>query len=79
MKAVGETESLGDGAGSGYPTLTGYAGSDWLKRFLRTPGHADFYGDNNVMLAFDTLRLSDDELDLLVKWMTGDYYHTQKK
>ena len=50
-----------------------------MKRFLRTPGHADFYGDNNVMPAFDTLRLSDDELDLLVKWMTGDYYHTQTK
>lgn len=79
MKAIGETESLGDGAGPGYPTLTGYAGREWLKQFLRTPGHADFYGDNNVMLAFDTLRLSDEELDLLVKWMTGDYYHTVKK
>ena len=79
MKALGETESLGDGAGLGYPTLTGYAGHDWLKRFLRTPGHADFYGDNNVMLAFDTLRLSEEELELLVKWMTGDYYHTGKK
>lgn len=79
MKPVGETDSLGDGAGSGYPTLTGYAGSNWLKLFLRAPGHADFYGDNNIMLAFDTLRLSDVELDLLVNWMTGDYYRTEKE
>ena len=74
MKPIGEAESLGDGAGPGYPSLTGYAGRDWLKSFLRTPGHADFYGDNNIMLAFDVQRLSDDELDLLVNWMTGEYY-----
>ena len=78
MIASNGPESLGDGAGPGYPTLTGYAGHDWLKRFLRTPGHADFYGDNNVMLAFDTLRLSEEELDLLVKWLTGDYYRAEK-
>lgn len=77
MKALGETESLGDGAGPGYPTLTGYAGRDWLKAFLRAPGHADFYGDNNLMLAFDAQRLSDEELDLLVNWMTGDYYRAE--
>ncbi|MEK6258876.1 MAG: cytochrome b N-terminal domain-containing protein [Planctomycetota bacterium] len=73
MKLAGDTESLGDGAGPGYPTLTGYAGQNWLMSFLRAPGHADFYGDNNIMLDFDTSRLSDEELILLVKWMTGDY------
>ncbi len=78
MKALGDTESLGDGAGSGYPTLTGYAGRDWLKRFLRSPGHPDFYGDNNVMVAFDEPRLSENELDLLVNWMIGDYYRSKK-
>jgi ubiquinol-cytochrome c reductase cytochrome b subunit len=78
MKAIGDSESLGDGAGPGYPTLTGYASADWLKRFLRQPGHADFYGDNNTMLAFDSLRLSDEELDLLVNWMTGNYYRAEK-
>jgi ubiquinol-cytochrome c reductase cytochrome b subunit len=79
MKPVGETESLGDGAGAGYPTLTGYAGRDWLKSFLRAPGHADFYGDNNIMLAFDSQRLSDEDLDLLVNWMTGNYYRAEQE
>ena len=78
MKASGDTGALGDGAGPGYPTLTGYAGRDWLKSFLRAPGHADFYGDNNIMLAFDSQRLSDEELDLLVNWMTGDYYRAEQ-
>lgn len=79
MKPIGATESLGDGAGPGYPTLTGYAGRAWLKSLLRTPGHADFYGDNNIMLAFDSQRLSDEDLDLLVNWMTGNYYRTEKE
>jgi ubiquinol-cytochrome c reductase cytochrome b subunit len=74
MQAAGDTQSLGDGAGPGYPKLTGYAGREWMKSFLRDPGHADFYGENNLMLAFDAKRLSDDELDLLVNWMTGQYY-----
>ena len=78
MKPSDGSESLGDGAGPGYPTLTGYAGRDWLKSFLRAPGHADFYGDNNIMLAFDSQRLSDEELDLLVHWMTGDYYRAEQ-
>lgn len=77
MVAVGETESLGDGAGAGYPKLTGYAGREWLTAFLRDPGHADFYGDKNVMLAFDDKRMSERELDLLVRWMTGDYYRPE--
>lgn len=74
MKVAGESAPLSEGAGAGYPTLTGYAGRDWLKAFLRNPGHADFYGDKNTMMVFDDKRLSEKELDLLVNWMTGDYY-----
>lgn len=74
MKAVGDTEALSEGAGAGYPKLTGYGSYDWLKAFLRNPAHGDFYGDKNTMLVFDEKRLSDKELDLLVKWMVGDYY-----
>lgn len=74
MTAIGETESLSDGAGDGYPKLTGYAGRDWLKEFLRAPGHADFYGDKNAMIEFNDKRMSERELDLLVDWMTGNYY-----
>lgn len=74
MKIAGESATLSDGAGAGYPTLTGYAGRDWLKAFLRDPAHANFYGDKNAMMIFDEKRLPEKELDLLVNWMTGDYY-----
>jgi ubiquinol-cytochrome c reductase cytochrome b subunit len=74
IKPLAETELLGNASG---PTLTGYAGRDWLKSFLRKPGHADFYGENNIMPEFDVGRLPDDELDLLVRWMTGDYYRDE--
>jgi ubiquinol-cytochrome c reductase cytochrome b subunit len=79
MKAAGDAESLSEGSGAGYPTLTGYAGRDWLKSFLRDPGHADFYGDKNTMMVFDEKRLSEKELDLLVDWMVGNYYRQPAK
>jgi ubiquinol-cytochrome c reductase cytochrome b subunit len=74
MKVAGESAPLSEGAGAGYPTLTGYGGRDWLKAFLRNPAHADFYGDKNTMMVFDDKRLSEKELDLLVNWMVGEYY-----
>lgn len=74
IKVVGEQTALSEGAGPGHPTLTGYAGEAWLKAFLRDPAHADFYGEENTMMIFDQKRLPDKELDLLVKWMVGDYY-----
>jgi ubiquinol-cytochrome c reductase cytochrome b subunit len=66
-----EKNSLGtEGAA---PVLTGYGGADWLKRFISDPGLPANYGKHNHMPAFKT-RLSDRELDLLVRWMSGDYY-----
>ena len=73
MKVAGETESLSDGAGGGYPKLTGYGGREWLKAFLRAPGHSDFYGEKNTMMEFTEKRMSEREIDLLVDWMTGNY------
>jgi len=78
MKVDGDAESLSDGAGAGYPTLTGYAGRKWLKLFLRNPAHADFYGEKNTMMIFDEKRMSEKELDLLVNWMTGEYYRASQ-
>lgn len=73
MKPVGETVMLGS-TGTGAPTLTGYAGKDWLTAFLKNPGHEDFYTkDKNVMPAFESI-LSEKELGLLADWMVGDYY-----
>jgi ubiquinol-cytochrome c reductase cytochrome b subunit len=73
-----EGELLSTSADAGYPSLTGYAGRRWLKAFIRNPGHADFYGPNNAMIAFDEKRLSEEELDLLVNWMIGDYYRGER-
>ena len=69
LKPRGEETVLGERTA---PTLTGYAGSDWLREFLKNPGHAQFYGEYNAMPAFGD-RLSEKELDLLVRWMVGDY------
>ena len=70
LKPRGEEAVVGE-VGTA-PTLTGYAGSDWLREFLKNPGHSQFYGDHNAMPAFGD-RLSEKELDLLVRWMVGDF------
>lgn len=57
----------------GYPNLTGYASQQWLKSFIRRPGADHNYGVKNRMPAFAD-KMTDRELDLLVRWMTGDYY-----
>ncbi len=77
MKLAGAAEALSENSGSGVPTLTGYGGQDWLLRFIQNPAHADFYGDNNQMPAFES-KLSPQQLDLLVRWMTGDYLPTKQ-
>ncbi len=70
LHPIGEDMLLGEiGAG---PTLTNYGGERWLREFLTNPGHEKYYGSNNAMPAFGG-RLLDKELDLLVRWMVGDY------
>ncbi len=69
LKPVGEQTVLGKGGTA--PTLTGYASAEWLKAFLQNPGHVQFYGEHNAMPAFAE-RLSEKELDLLVRWMVGE-------
>ncbi len=70
LQPIGEEKLLGEvGAG---PTLTSYGGERWLHEFLSNPGHEKFYGSNNTMPAFGE-RLTEKELDLLVRWMVGDY------
>lgn len=50
------------------PDLTGYGSANWLREFIRNPGHKQFYGENNAMLPFES-RLSETELNMLVEWM----------
>ena len=60
----------------GIPELNGYASYDWLKAFIDNPGSEQFYGENNCMPAFAD-KLSSSDMDLLVRWMTGDHAATQ--
>jgi ubiquinol-cytochrome c reductase cytochrome b subunit len=76
MKVRGEAEAVNENSGSGVPTLTGYASKEWLTAFLKNPGHADFYGDNNIMPGFEST-MTDKELGMLVDWMVGDYYRSE--
>ena len=64
-----EKEFDPDSMGEGYPTLSGYMSKAWLKAFIRNP--EGFYGDSNRMPAYTDM--PEKELDLLVRWMLGDY------
>lgn len=56
------------------PVLTGYAGQDWLKKFIADPqSHYAGESGNNAMPGFKD-QLSPKDLDMLVKYLTGDYY-----
>jgi ubiquinol-cytochrome c reductase cytochrome b subunit len=56
------------------PVLTGYAGQDWLKKFIADPQvHYAGESGNNAMPGFKD-QLSPKDLDMLVKYLTGDYY-----
>lgn len=76
MHAVGEETAVSENQGVGAPTLTGYGGRKWLIDFLKNPGHADFYGENNAMPGFER-SMSQPEIELLVDWMLGDYYRPE--
>lgn len=69
MKA-GDPEDEGGGAA---PDLNGYGSEQWLSQFIRNPGAEEFYGDKNVMPAFEESKISNHELNLLVKWMRGEW------
>ena len=62
----------------GYPDLTGYASQNWLKEFIGNPGHALHYGPKNQMPAYGG-QFSPHQFNMLVRWMTGDYYKPKKE
>ena len=64
----------GDGDGS-YPDIAEYLSEAWLKAFIRNPGSDQFYSDRNHMPAYAD-KMTDEELDLLVKWLRSDYHET---
>ncbi len=67
-------------ASANFPILTGYAGKEWLKQFISDPQAHYAGGDsgNNVMPGFKD-QLTAKELDLLVRFLTGDYYQSELK
>jgi ubiquinol-cytochrome c reductase cytochrome b subunit len=67
MHALGDDEPLSEDL---YPILTGYGGREWLTAMISDP--EAHYG-NNAMPAFAD-QLSERELEMLVRWMTGEYY-----
>lgn len=62
-----------DSKANGYPTMAKYGSATWLKDFIRNPGAARHYGARNQMTASTPQKLSDTDLDLLVRWMTNDF------
>ncbi|MFT5322539.1 MAG: ubiquinol-cytochrome c reductase cytochrome b subunit [Planctomycetaceae bacterium] len=63
------------GEGFGYPDLAEYGSAKWLNAFISDPGSDQFYGAKNHMPAYAD-KMNAKDLDLLVQWMTGDYYET---
>lgn len=72
-----EFVALSEDDADGYPTMAKYASAEWLSDFIRNPGAARHYGAKNQMPAYDAAKLSDEELDLLVRWMTHNHLPTQ--
>ncbi len=62
-----------DSKANGYPTMAKYGSATWLKDFIRNPGAARHYGARNQMTASTPQKLSDTDLDLLIRWMTNDF------
>ena len=67
---------ISDDAAEDYPNLSGYGSAAWLRSFLSNPGAGQHYAGKNRMPAF-AKRMTAAEMDLLVRWMTGDYAETQ--
>lgn len=70
---IGTDFTPSDDDADGYPTLAKYGSAAWLKDFIRHPDAERHYGAKNQMPASTPEKLSDTDLDLLVRWMTGDY------
>lgn len=60
----------------GYPDLAKYGSAAWLKDFISNPGSEQHYAGKNRMPAYAD-KMTRKELDLLVRWMVGDYYPTK--
>jgi mono/diheme cytochrome c family protein len=70
LMARGDADPLSD---SGYgPNLTGYGGRTFLDAIIRDP--ASQYTNANAMPAFGS-QLSDRKIEMLARWLSGEYHH----
>lgn len=69
--------AMPDDEADGYPSMAKYASEAWLKDFIRNPGAARHYGEKNQMPAYPASQITDEDLDLLVRWMTANHYPTE--
>ncbi len=60
----------------GYPDIAEYGSAKWLKAFIRHPESTQFYGTKNQMPSFAN-KMSEQEMDMLVAWLTGNYFPTE--
>ena len=58
------------------PDITRIYSANWLRDFLSHPARSQHYGAKNRMPEFAS-RLSQQDLDLLVRWMVKDYFPTK--
>ncbi|WP_166829886.1 cytochrome b [Thalassoroseus pseudoceratinae] len=70
-------QTLDEADSYGYPSLHKYGSVEWLKDFITNPGSGNHYGDSNQMPAYTPDRLSPHDLDMLTRWMVGDYDETE--
>ena len=63
------------GAVTPAPELTGYASEEWLRQFLLNPGAKENYGERNCMPSYRD-RVSEKDLDILLRWMRHRWYET---
>ena len=71
---IGEEFIVGAENG-GIPELNQYGSAAWLAEFIRHPESEQFYGERNVMVSYAE-KLTAHELDMLSRWLAGDYSPT---
>lgn len=72
-----EFELVSKDDSDGYPSLAKYGSAAWLKDFIRHPDADRHYGEKNRMPAYSAEKLSDQELNMLVRYITGDFQATE--
>lgn len=74
---IGE-EFIAGAENGGIPELNQYGSAAWLAEFIRHPESEQFYGERNVMVSYAD-KLTAHELDMLSRWLAGDYSPTHVK